>query len=199
MGLEKTGAIGRIIVHPTNPNIVYVAALGQPWSANPERGLYKTTDGGQTWQLIKFVSDRAGFIDVAMDPANPEVLFAASWQRVRGPYFLNSGGPGSALWKTTDGGKTWTEVHGGGLPETTKGRIGIAIAASDPKVIYLMVEADTTPNAHPTPGKAAQTRPSGLYRSADGGATWERMNDHDVRPFYYSQVRVDPKDPNRVY
>src|SRR5438034_304350 len=87
------GAIGRIVVHPTNPNIVYVAALGQAWSANPERGLYKTTDGGQTWQLVKFISDRAGFIDVAMDPSNPEVLFAASWQRVRGPYFLNSGGP----------------------------------------------------------------------------------------------------------
>ena len=184
MGLEKTGAIGRIVVHPTNPNIVYVAALGQAWSANPERGLYKTTDGGQTWQLVKFVSDHAGFIDVAMDPSNPEVLFAASWQRVRGPYFLNSGGPGSALWKTTDGGKTWTEVRGGGLPETTKGRIGIAIAASDPKTIYLMVEADTTSNAKPTAGKVAQTRPSGLYRSADGGATWERMNDHDVRPFY---------------
>src|SRR6267143_1398568 len=98
VGLEKSGAIGRIFVHPTNPNIVYVAALGQPWSANPERGLYKTTDGGQKWQLVKFISDRAGFIDVAMDPSNPEVLFAASWQRVRGPYFLNSGGPGSALW-----------------------------------------------------------------------------------------------------
>src|SRR2546430_6294406 len=182
VGLEKTGAIGRIVVHPTNPNIVYVAALGQPWSANAERGLYKTTDGGQSWQLVKFVSDRAGFIDVAMDPSNPEVLFAASWERVRGPYFLRSGGPGSALWKTTDGGKTWTEVRGGGLPETTKGRIGIAIAASDPKTIYLMVEADTTSNAKPTAGKVAQTRPSGLYRSAEGGATWERMNDPDVRP-----------------
>src|SRR6267142_284523 len=159
VGLEKSGAIGRIVVHPTNPNIVYVA----------------------------------------MDPSNPEVLFAASWQRVRGPYFLNSGGPGSALWKTSDGGKTWTEVKGGGLPETTKGRIGIAIAASNPKTIYLMVEADTLPNAKPAAGKAAQTRPSGLYHSADGGATWEKMNDHDVRPFYYSQVRVDPKDPNRVY
>src|SRR5882762_10438262 len=90
-GLEKSGAIGRIVVHPTNPNIVYVAALGQPWSPNPERGLYKTTDGGQTWQLIKFVSPQAGFVDVAMGPSNPEVLFAASWQRVRGPYFLNSG------------------------------------------------------------------------------------------------------------
>ena len=103
VGLEKSGAIGRIVVHPTNPNIVYVAALGQPWSANPERGLYKTTDGGQTWQLVKFISPQAGFVDVAMDPSNPEVLFAASWQRVRGPYFLNSGGPGSALWKTTAG------------------------------------------------------------------------------------------------
>src|SRR5882757_3993640 len=132
VGLEKTGAIGRIVVHPTNPNIVYVAALGQPWSANAERGLYKTTDGGQTWQLV------------------------------RGPYFLNSGGPGSALWKTADGGKTWTEVKGGGLPATTKGRIGIAIAASDPRVIYLMVEADTTPNPRPDKTKAPQTRPSGL-------------------------------------
>ncbi|HYX81081.1 MAG TPA: hypothetical protein VE714_01735, partial [Gemmatimonadales bacterium] len=199
VGLEKSGAIGRIVVHPTNPNIVYVAALGQPWSANPERGLYKTTDGGQTWQLVKFISAQAGFVDVAMDPSNPEVLFAASWQRVRGPYFLNSGGPGSALWKTTDGGKTWTEVKGGGLPMTTKGRIGIAIAASDPKIIYLMVEADTAANANGETGKAPQTRPSGLYRSQDGGATWEKMNSNDVRPFYYSQVRVDPKDPNRVY
>jgi photosystem II stability/assembly factor-like uncharacterized protein len=199
MGLEKTGAIGRIIVHPTNPNVVYVAALGWAWGASPERGVYKTTDGGQTWQLVKFVSDRAGFIDIAMDPTNPEVLFASSWQRVRGPYFLNSGGPGSALWKTTDGGKTWTEVKGGGFPETTKGRIGLAIAPSDNKVVYALVEADTTPNPKPDPSKAAQTRPSGLYRSADGGATWTRMNGNDVRPFYYSQVRVDPKDPNRVY
>src|SRR5712692_5125366 len=174
MGLEKSGAIGRIVVHPTNPSIVYVAALGQAWAANPERGLYKTTDGGQTWQLVKFVSDRAGFIDIAMDPSNPEVLFASSWQRVRGPYFLNSGGPGSALWKTSDGGKSWTEVRGGGLPETMKGRIGLAIAASDPKVVYALVEADTTPNPHPDKTKAAQTRPSGLYRTGDGGATWTK-------------------------
>src|SRR5712692_2083209 len=173
-GLERSGAIGRIVVHPTNPNIVYVAALGQAWAANPERGLYKTTDGGTTWQLVKFISDHAGFIDIAMEPTNPEVLFAASWQRVRGPYFLNSGGPGSALWKTTDGGKTWTEVRGGGLPETMKGRIGLAIAASDPKVVYALVEADTTPNPHPDKTKAAQTRPSGLYRTGDGGATWTK-------------------------
>ncbi|MGH7675562.1 MAG: WD40/YVTN/BNR-like repeat-containing protein, partial [Gemmatimonadales bacterium] len=199
MGLTETQVIGRIVIHPTDPNVVYVAALGHPWGANKERGLYKTTDGGQTWQLAKFISERAGFVDVAMDPTNPDVLFAASWERVRGPWFLRSGGPGSALWKTTDAGKTWTEVKGGGLPETTKGRIGVAIAPSDPKVIYLMVEADTTPNPKPDKSKAAQQRPSGLYRSADGGATWEKTNSNNVRPFYYSQVRVDPKDPNRVY
>ncbi|MGH7561753.1 MAG: WD40/YVTN/BNR-like repeat-containing protein, partial [Gemmatimonadales bacterium] len=122
MGLEKTQAIGRIVVHPRDPNTVYVAALGAIWNSNPERGLYKTTDGGQTWTLIKFISDKAGFVDVAMDPKNPDVLFAASWERVRGPYFLRSGGPGSALWRSSDAGKTWHEIRGNGFPETTKGR-----------------------------------------------------------------------------
>ncbi|HET9275897.1 MAG TPA: hypothetical protein VFN96_07500 [Gemmatimonadales bacterium] len=199
MGLEKTQTIGRIVVHPRDPNIVYVAALGAIWNSNPERGLYKTTDGGQTWQLIKFISDRAGFVDVAMDPKNPDVLYAASWERVRGPYFLRSGGPGSALWKTTDAGKTWTEVKGGGFPETAKGRIGLSIAHSNPQIIYAMVEADTNPNPRPTAGARAQTRPSGLYRSNDGGATWARVAPQNVRPFYYSQVRADPGDPERVY
>ncbi len=191
MGLRETQQIGRIIVHPTNPDIVYVAALGHAWGPNPERGLYKTTDGGKTWQLNKFISNKAGFVDLAMDPTNPNVLFASSWERVRGPYFLNSGGPGSGLWKTTDGGTTWSEVKGGGFPETMKGRIGIAIAPSDPKVVYALTEADS--------GKGSKERLSGLYRSADGGATWTKMNSNDVRPFYYSQVRVDPRDANRVY
>ena len=199
MGLEKTQAIGRIVVHPTNPNIVYVAALGAPWSANPERGLYKTEDGGQTWQLVKFVSDKAGVVDVALDPSNPNVVWAASWQRVRGPYFLNSGGPGSALWKSTDAGKTWTEVKGGGFPETTKGRISIAISLSNPHVMYTMVEADTLPNPKADKSKPKAKSPTGLYRSADGGATWTRTNESNTRPFYYSQVRVHPKNPDRVY
>ena len=199
MGLEKTQAIGRIVVHPTNPNIVYVAALGAPWNANPERGLYKTEDGGQTWQLIKFISDKAGFVDVALDPSNPNTVWASSWQRVRGPYFLNSGGPGSALWKSTDAGKTWTEVKGGGFPETTKGRISIAIAQSNPRVLYTMVEADTAPNPKPDKTKPKAKSASGLFRSEDGGATWTRTSDQDTRPFYYSQVRVHPKNPDRVY
>jgi photosystem II stability/assembly factor-like uncharacterized protein len=199
LGLKETQAIGRIVVHPTDPNTVWVAALGAPWSINPERGLYKTTDGGKTWRLVKFISDKAGFVDVAMDPANPDVLWAASWERIRGPYFLRSGGPGSALWKSTDGGEAWTQVKGGGLPESALGRIGIAIARSNPKIIYLMVEADTMPNPKPAKDAKAQVRPSGLYRSDDGGATWKRMAPQNVRPFYYSQVRVDPKDPERVY
>ena len=199
MGLEKTQAIGRIVVHPTDPNTVYVAALGAVWNSNAERGLYKTTDGGQTWTLIKFISDKAGFVDVAMDPSNPQILYASSWERVRGPYFLQSGGPGSALWKSQDGGTTWAEIKGGGFPETTKGRIGIAIAPSSPQTVYTMVEADTTPNPKPVKGAKRQDSPSGLYRSNDGGKTWARVAPQNVRPFYYSQVRVDPKDPDRAY
>ena len=204
-GLEATQQIGRIIVDPQDPNIVYVAALGHAWNSNPERGLYKTTDGGATWKLSKFISDKAGFVDMAMDPNDHNTLFASSWERVRGPYFLKSGGPGSGLWKTTDGGATWTEVKGGGFPATAKGRIGIAIAASDPKTVYALVEADTLPKALPKGMKPdtskAQRANSGLYRSTDGGATWTlmRRNEGDARPFYYSQVRVDPKNPNRVY
>ncbi len=199
MGLEKTQHIGRIIVHPTNPNIAYVAALGAAWKSNPERGLYKTTDGGATWQLVKFISDKAGFIDVQMHPTNPNILLAASWERVRGPYFLRSGGPGSNLWKTTDGGTTWTEIKGGGWPETMKGRISPRFAPSNGDIVYAMVEADSSPNPRPATGAARQRLRNGLYRSKDGGATWEKTNDANVRPFYYSQVRVHPRNPDRVW
>jgi photosystem II stability/assembly factor-like uncharacterized protein len=193
MGLEKTQHIGRIVVHPTNPNIVYVAALGALWGSNPERGLYKTVDGGKTWTLSKFISDKAGFVDVAMDPRDPNTLYAASWERVRQPYFLKSGGPGSALWKTTDGGASWKEIKGGGFPETTKGRMVIAIARSNPNIVYTMVEADSVRGARP------QRLLSGLYRSTDAGRTWKWMSTVNNRPFYFSQIRVDPKNPNRVY
>lgn len=205
VGLTETQQIGRIVVDPQDPNVVYVAALGHAWNSNPERGLYKTVDGGTTWKLVKFISNKAGFVDIAMDPKDHNTLFASSWERVRGSYFLNSGGPGSGLWKTTDAGATWTEVKGGGFPSTTKGRIGIAIAQSDSKTIYTLVEADTLPKALPKGMKPdtarAQRTNSGLYRSTDGGATWTltRRNESDARPFYYSQVRVDPRNPNRVY
>lgn len=198
MGLEGTQAIGRIVIHPADPNTVYVAALGRIWGANDERGLYRTTDGGETWERIHHISDRAGFVDLAMHPTDPNILFASSWERVRGPYFLRSGGPGSGLWRSADGGDTWTEVEGGGFPTTEKGRIGIAIARSNPDVIYALVEA-AGPDEDEEPASAPEgEKGSGLYRSADGGRTWSFMNDQNTRPFYYSQVRVDPSDPDFV-
>jgi len=197
-GLEKTEAIGRIVVHPTNPNVVFVAALGATWRSNPERGLYKTTDGGETWQLVKFVSDKAGFIDIAMHPTNPDVLLAASWERYRNPYSLRSGGPGSAMWKTTDGGATWTEVKGGNFPAGVKGRMSVRFAASNPNYVYAMVEgADPAEGANFIPSRTP--RDNGLWRSTDGGATWTHMNRANTRPFYYSLLSVDPKNPERVY
>ena len=216
VGLRETQQIGRVVVHPRDPNTVYVAALGHAWGPNRERGVYKTVDGGRSWALVKFVSERAGFVDLAMDPTDPDVLWAASWERVRGPHFLRSGGPGSGLWRSGDAGRTWTEVRGGGFPAQAKGRIGLAIAPSDARVMYAMIEADTLPNPRRgPPERAPEGEPtigyggtvpnaknqSGLYRSADGGRTWALMqrNESDARPFYYSQVRVDPKDPNRVY
>jgi photosystem II stability/assembly factor-like uncharacterized protein len=193
MGLEKTQHIGRIVIHPTNPDIVYVAALGALWGTNPERGLYKTTDGGKTWALSKFISDKAGFVDVTMDPRNPNTLYAASWERIRQPHYLKSGGPGSALWKTTDAGATWTEIKGGGFPETTKGRITVVVAPSNPDVVYASVEADSIRGA--TPKRLL----NGTYRSADAGRTWKWMSTINNRPFYFSQIRVDPRNENRIY
>ena len=198
MGLEKTQHIGGIAVHPTNPNIVYVAALGAAWKANPERGLYKTEDGGNTWKLVKFISDKAGFVDVKLDPRDPNVVWAASWERLRTAYSLKSGGPGSGLWKSTDGGSTWNEVKGNGFPTSTKGRIRIGISRSNPDVMYTMVEA-ARPSADGSYTPERNPPGNGLYRSSDGGKTWAQMNNINTRPFYYSNVFVDPKNPDRVY
>src|SRR5665213_89810 len=199
---EPVASIGDIAIAPSDTNVVYVGT-GEANSRNsitPGAGMFRSTDGGATWTLSKFISDKAGFVDVAMDPSDHNTLYASSWERVRGPYFLNSGGPGSALWKTTDAGATWKEVKGGGFPATMKGRIGIAIAHSNPKVVYALVEADSLPNpVKSTSAKGRQKLGNGLYRSEDAGATWTKMNDNDVRPFYYSQVRVDPQNPDRVY
>ena len=199
VGLKETQHIGRIVVHPTNPNIAWVAALGAAWTPSKDRGLYKTTDGGKTWVNKKFINDTTGFVDISMHPKDPNTLLAASYSRLRGPYFLQSGGVGSGLWKSTDGGDTWTEARGGGFPSTMKGRISVSYAPSDAQIVYAMVEADTAANPKPVKDAKAQEKLSGLYRSADGGTTWERTSTDNVRPFYYSQVRVHPTNPDRVW
>ena len=198
IGLVNSQHIGRIQVDPRNANTVYVAALGPAWKSGGERGLYKSTDGGATWKLIKApANEKTGAIDVQLDPSNPDVIYMSMWERYRTPYSLNSGGVGSGLFKSTDAGATWTEIKGNGYPEGPKGRIGIAISRSNPQVVYALTEAASM---EPGPMKF-QRNPAanGLYRSTDGGKTWQHMNNIDTRPFYYSQVRVDPKNPDRVY
>ena len=187
MGLEKTRHIHRIIIDPTNPNVVYVAAIGSPWGEHPERGIFKTTDGGQTWNKILFTNDKSGAADLIMDPTNPNKLIAAMWEHRRDPWFFNSGGEGSGLFITHDGGKTWDKIdENDGFPKGNLGRIGVAIARNKPNIIYALVEAEK----------------NALYKSVDGGFKWEKINDNDDignRPFYYSELYVDPQNENRVY
>ncbi|HEY5219205.1 MAG TPA: hypothetical protein VIJ16_05315, partial [Gemmatimonadaceae bacterium] len=212
MGLKDGQMVGNIAIDPTNANVVFVAELGHAWDTKGERGLYKTTDGGTTWKRVKYINDKAGFVDVKINPSNPNDIFAASWERIRGPYFLKSGGPGSGLWHSTDGGNNWTEVKGGGFPSTEKGRITAAFSRSNPSIVYALVEADSMRGKdHPVLAPASDSigeKPkspekqrllSGLYRSDDGGKTWRWMNDQDTRPFYYSRLAVDPQRPDRVY
>jgi photosystem II stability/assembly factor-like uncharacterized protein len=185
VGLKLTEHIARIVIDPRDSNVVYVAAPGPLWKGGGERGLYKTADGGKTWSqsLIK-VGDFTGCSDVVMDPKNPDVLFAATHQRQRRYFGMIHGGPESALWRSNDAGKTWTKVSGG-FPQGDLGRIGLNYAPSNPSILYAQVEGPE--------GRG------GLYRSADGGATWEKRNSFDSQGQYYAKVVVDPANPDRVY
>jgi len=187
MGLEKTRNIHRIIVDKDNPNTVYVAAIGSPWGEHPERGIFKTTDGGKTWNKSLFVNNKTGAADLVVDATNPNKLIAAMWEHRRKPWTFNSGGEGSGIYITYDGGENWIKkTDKDGLPEGTLGRIGIAISPSNPKVVYALVEA----------------KKNALYRSEDGGFKWSKINDKPGignRPFYYSDIFVDTKNENRVY
>jgi photosystem II stability/assembly factor-like uncharacterized protein len=187
VGLEKTLAISRIRVHPTNPNLVYVAALGDPYGANPDRGVFKSTDGGATWTKSLFRNDKTGAIDLAMDPRQPDVLYAALWEVFRTPHSLSSGGPGGGLFKTTDGGATWTELTGRpGLPKPLWGKSGVTVSGADSNRIYAIIEAAE----------------GGVFLSDDAGQTWRKANDDRrlrQRAFYYTRIYADTQVRDTVY
>lgn len=187
MGLEKTDRIASIQIHPSNSNIIYAAALGALWGNSNDRGVYKTEDGGKTWNKILFVNNTTGCSELVMDPFNPEVLYAAFWEFRRTAHSFNSGGMNSALYKSNDGGKTWQKLQNG-LPKGKLGRIAVTIAPSNPQIVYAVMEAE-------------KKEEKGLYRSDDGGANWKFLNGDfalTVRPFYFSRITVDPKNPEIV-
>ena len=187
VGLDQTYHIGAVVVHPKNPDIAYVAALGHLWGPNPERGVYRTTDGGQTWKQVLTRGPEAGASDIVMDPSNPRTLYASFWQISRKPWRMDSGGAGSGLWKSTDGGDTWQDIsHAPGLPRGVEGRIGISVSAANPERVYALVEASD----------------GGVFRSDNGGRTWAKQNsENDLRQraWYFSHIFADPKNPDLVY
>ena len=189
IGLEATRSIARVRVHPNNPDLVYVAALGDPWGPSKDRGVFRSKDGGRTWQKILFRSEQAGAADLVMDPSDPNTLYASTLELQRFPWGLRSAGPGTGLFKSTDGGDTWTELtNRPGMPSGLKGRIGIAIAPSRPQRVWALIDAEL--------GK------KGIYRSDDGGQTWRHLTDNaelTMRPWYYHHIFADPKDPNLIY
>ncbi|MBX7131535.1 MAG: hypothetical protein K1X67_02540 [Fimbriimonadaceae bacterium] len=252
MGLAETRHIADIVIDPKNPDIVYVAALGNLWGYNEERGVFKTTDGGKTWARVLYIDEKTGIGDMHMDPKNPKVLFAAAWEKLRKPYDWISGGPGSALYKTTDSGKTWRKITKG-LPTVRMGRMGLTFWHKNPKVMMAMVEYEVPrPPRNPNPGREEEEagserqdnaksgpaqgqgspppggppraqgqgqrqpaqpglgqRPNdqgavrnfggGTFKSTDGGETWTEVNFLNPRPFYFSEIRIDPNDEQRVY
>jgi photosystem II stability/assembly factor-like uncharacterized protein len=187
LGLEASERIARIVLHPADPNVAWVAALGREWGENPERGVFKTEDGGKSWKKVLYVDEKTGAADLVIDPANPQKLLAAMWQFRRWPWLFKSGGPGSGLYATFDGGRTWKRrSEDDGLPKGELGRINLAISRSNPEVVYASVEA----------------RESALLRSGDGGLTWKSVNTGAIvapRPFYFAELKVDPQWPNRIY
>ncbi len=185
IGLDSTEHISKVLIDPSNSSVVYVAAPGALWSDSKHRGLYKSTDAGKSWEKILYISEKAGVADVEIDPQNPNVLYATTWEFRRMPYAFNSGGAGSGIYKSTDAGKTWKELSNG-LPKKPFGRVAIALAPSSPQNLWAIVESENT----------------GLYISSDGGETWKEQSATSnirSRPFYFSTLEVDPKDPKRVY
>ncbi len=212
MGLRDSHHIARVVIHPQNPDVVYVAAMGHLYTPNEERGVFKTADGGRTWEKVLYINERIGVIDLVMNPVDPDILYAATYDKQRLPWLYVSGGPESGIHKTTDGGKTWTR-HGGGLPTGKIGRIGLDVYLKNPDIVYAVVE-----NANKRPpmkreteqdqsrGMKPQEREIGgeVYRTEDGGQTWSKMNaiEDNVStkgPYYFSQIRIDPNDDKKIF
>ena len=210
MGLETTHSIARVITHPTDPNLVYAAAAGHTWGYTGERGLFKSTDGGTTWTKLAggLPNDgKTGAIDLVMDPTNPDILFVGFWQRLRQPWRFDSGGPNGGIFKTIDGGKTWKKLAKG-LPAGDTGRIGLAIARSNAKVLMAYVEHGFQPRPTVNEGGTQKENPeykdmtklgTGVYRSEDGGESWIYVNRMNNRPFYYSHIYINPLEDKWVY
>ncbi len=204
-GLRETHHVGRLVIHPKNPDIVYVAALGHLWGPNKERGVFKTIDGGKTWEHVLALDEDTGCIDLLMDPADPESLYAAAYRVRRGPFSGGNPavqfGPAAGLYRSRDGGKTWARLTKG-LPTRPLGRCGLDVCRKDPRVLYAVVQTDQT-NIKTTPGQSARSSDNpetgGVFCSRDRGDTWVKLNDLCPRPFYYGQVRVDPRDDRLVY
>jgi photosystem II stability/assembly factor-like uncharacterized protein len=184
LGLKRSEHIGRVVIDPRDSKVVYVAAEGPLWGPGGDRGLYKTTDGGKTWNAVLTISENTGVVDVQFDPSNPDVVYAAAYQRRRHVFTLIDGGPESAIYKSTDAGTTWNKVSSG-LPSVDMGRIGLAVSPADPNVVYASVEA--------ADGKG------GIFRSNDKGATWEKRNEFDVGAMYYARIVADPKNVDRIF
>lgn len=196
LGLDDTRTVAKIAIDPENENVVYVAALGNLWAPSKARGLYKTTDGGKSWTRVLYVDERSGIADVAVDPSNPNVILAASWQRLRKPWDFVNGGPGSGIWRSTDGGKSWRRISKG-LPTGPLGRIGLSYFRKDSRLVVATVE-------HGSPytlvEKADPAHPGrGVYVSKDGGESWRWVSPEDPRPFYFSLPRWDPSERNRIF
>src|SRR5262245_45234208 len=204
MGLRGTHHIGRIVVHPTNPDIVYVAAMGRFWAANPERGVFKTSDGGKTWRHVLVLDDDTGCIDLAMAPGEPAVIYACAYQARRDAFSGGNPavqtGPKAGLYKTSDGGENWHTLAQG-LPKRPLGRCGISIYRKNPNVVFAVVQTDKTAVTIQGQGPNEKLGPDfgGIFRSDDGGVHWKHVNSLAPRPFYYGQIRVDPNDERRLY
>lgn len=201
MGLEDTHHIAKIVTHPTDPDIVYVAAQGHLWGYTGQRGLFKTTDGGKTWvKLTNGLPDdgRTGCTEIEMDPQNPDILYCAFWERIRYPYRFLSGGPNGGIFKSTDGGQTWRRLTNG-LPHGEIGRIGLAVYRQNPQIIMAIVEHGYQPRPGTKEYEDMSKLGSGVYRSEDGGETWTFVNRYNNRPFYYSQIYINPVDDQLVY